>query len=243
MDTATKLKVLQLRTQTENQLGMSFTLNLANILPTIQTYFTSKNNSYGILTTFWVDGEAQFFQINPSVQEFVEFGLREEQFVYLPEKIKCRKDPYFKCYFKLLENANFSECPSKCMPHSTKRNMKKSKLCPIGSKDMKCAQKIAYELRKSGQCEQRACSITQYSGKLTYEGKPLMDSSKAATFVYYFLPPETKIIHEEYIIYDFVGMFGTFGGTLGLFLGFSFANCVSTLMKYLRQFIELFAKN
>ena len=97
-------------------------------------------------------------------------------------------------------------------------------------------------MRKSGQFERRACSITQYSGKLTYEGKPLMESSKAATFVYYFLPPETKIIHEEFIIYDFVGMFGTFGGILGLFLGFSFANCVSTLMKYLRQLIELLPK-
>ena len=222
---------------------LEFENETASKLPTIQAYFTSENNSYGILTTHWLDGEALLFQIDPYLHKFVEFGLREEQYVYLPEKLKCRKDPFSNCYFKMLQNANFSSCPSKCMPHSINSYQNNSKLCSIGSEEMKCAQNIAYELRKSGKCECRACSITQYSGKLTYEEKQIQETTQTATFFYYFLPPETKIIHEEYIIYDFVGMFGTFGGTLGLFLGFSFANCVSTLMKYLRHLIESLPKN
>ena len=44
--------------------------------------------------------------------------------------------------------------------------------------------------------------------------------------------PRTKTNYEEFIIYDFVGMLGSFGGALGLFVGFSFVGCISTFLKY-----------
>ena len=83
------------RKSTWHVINIEFDNKTVSKLPTVQVYLTSENNSYGILTTHWLDGEALFFQINPSIQRFVEFGLREEQFVYLPEKLKCRKKSLF----------------------------------------------------------------------------------------------------------------------------------------------------
>ena len=45
--------------------------------------------------------------------------------------------------------------------------------------------------------------------------------------------PSTKILnYEEYLIYDFNGMIGAVGGSLGMFLGFSF-------LDFLFSFIDL----
>ena len=37
----------------------------------------------------------------------------------------------------------------------------------------------------------------------------------------YFMPPETKKVAVEYLLYDLIGVIGAVGGTMGLFIGFS----------------------
>lgn len=41
------------------------------------------------------------------------------------------------------------------------------------------------------------------------------------------------IVEEEYEIYDFNGIVGTVGGSLGLFVGFSFLHCMLFFMSIL----------
>ena len=41
-------------------------------------------------------------------------------------------------------------------------------------------------------------------------------------------------VYEEYIIIDAMGMIGSVGGTLGLFIGFSFSNVINLLIGYLQ---------
>ena len=44
-----------------------------------------------------------------------------------------------------------------------------------------------------------------------------------------FVVTSEKISKKEYLIYDGIGMFGSIGGSLGLFVGFSFSkNCSTT---------------
>ena len=43
-------------------------------------------------------------------------------------------------------------------------------------------------------------------------------------------------VHEEYLIYDEVGMIGSVGGTFGMFIGFSFANIVSQILNLIEKF-------
>ena len=48
-------------------------------------------------------------------------------------------------------------------------------------------------------------------------------------------PPAMVTLHEEYLIIDFYGMVGVVGGTLGLFVGFSFFDVITRLMKFYQK--------
>ena len=47
-------------------------------------------------------------------------------------------------------------------------------------------------------------------------------------------------VYEEYKVYDFNGILGTVGGSLGLFVGFSFLDC---MLFILRNIGKLWWKN
>ena len=48
----------------------------------------------------------------------------------------------------------------------------------------------------------------------------------------YFMPPETKKVAVEYLLYDLIGVIGAVGGTMGLFIGFSmFGKYIYVLLK------------
>ena len=51
-------------------------------------------------------------------------------------------------------------------------------------------------------------------------------------------------VYEEYIIIDAISMIGSVGGTLGLFIGFSFSNVINIIIGYLQLFInKIYWKN
>ena len=81
----------------------------------------------------------------------------------------------------------------------------------------------------------KPCSILEYSGKLDYlELK--YDNPKNTMIVYLrFQSPEVLTIYEEYLIYDFNGMLGSIGGTLGMFVGFSFSSIIELLINLLKN--------
>ena len=48
----------------------------------------------------------------------------------------------------------------------------------------------------------------------------------------------TVVVSEEYLIYDSVGMIGSVGGSLGLFLGFSFLGLLSDLIDFVQRKLD-----
>ena len=48
---------------------------------------------------------------------------------------------------------------------------------------------------------------------------------------------KTQQIHEEYLLYDETGVIGSVGGTLGLFIGFSFRDIIIYLLDKFRNVI------
>ena len=54
---------------------------------------------------------------------------------------------------------------------------------------------------------------------------------------YRFAAPLKAKVFEEYVIYDVIGMIGLVGGTLGLFIGFSFSNVLTYMIQYLQSII------
>ena len=84
------------------------------------------------------------------------------------------------------------------------------------------------------QCEKHCSEIT-YSGKVTW----IIKSGKA-----YDVSWENKFasdnveIHEEYVLMDLTGVIGGLGGTLGLFIGFSFRDIVAWILQGLQKLFQ-----
>ena len=94
----------------------------------------------------------------------------------------------------------------------------------------------------------KSCKITQYSGKIISDSTTTFNyfeaDNKASYVKYQFDAPLYAKVYEEYIIVDAIGMIGSVGGTLGLFIGFSFSNVINVLIGYLQLFLnKIYWKN
>ena len=79
----------------------------------------------------------------------------------------------------------------------------------------------------------------KHCSKVRYEGKVALEVIKE-NFMYqgwsYEFPTDEVDVHEEYLMFDAAGLIGSIGGTLGLFIGFSFRDIVEVIFDYLRDF-------
>ena len=48
-------------------------------------------------------------------------------------------------------------------------------------------------------------------------------------------PQNKVIVNQEYLVYDSIGMIGSVGGTLGMFLGFSFLDITYSLINFVQE--------
>ena len=80
----------------------------------------------------------------------------------------------------------------------------------------------------------RSCSTIQYP--INYEMDYNLNETDAI-IQYKLSMPLVIQTNKEYIIFDAIGMIGSVGGTLGLFIGFSFSNVLTIIMEYLELII------
>ena len=76
----------------------------------------------------------------------------------------------------------------------------------------------------------RSCTYLQYDGK----AKPMytMNNANKISIIYWFGNQNDVKTFKEYLIYGVTDVIGFVGGTLGLFVGFSFLDSVMTIAKY-----------
>ena len=87
------------------------------------------------------------------------------------------------------------------------------------------------------------CSSLEYTGhptlKLKSQSKEISTEngtdSVNGEYVWSYKMASKVQVNEEYVVYDAIGMVGTVGGTLGLFIGFSFRDIVVILIDSLEQ--------
>ena len=83
-------------------------------------------------------------------------------------------------------------------------------------------------------CEKHCSEIT-YTGKVSW----ITRSSKAYNMSWENKFASDKVeIHEEYVLMDITGVVGGIGGTLGLFIGFSFRDIVVWILQRLKALIQ-----
>ena len=84
--------------------------------------------------------------------------------------------------------------------------------------------------------ENSLISISEFAGKRSFLIDHSLDNLHHKGFNLQF-QAKTQQIHEEYLLYDETGVIGSIGGTLGLFIGFSFRSIIINFFERIRNVI------
>ena len=86
----------------------------------------------------------------------------------------------------------------------------------------------------------KSCFALEYTGYVDYIGEKGSFYNPRTNGTYFSLSiryktPALATLHEEYTIIDSYGMVGVVGGTLGIFIGFSFIEVITFLMTFFQK--------
>ena len=152
-------------------------------LPTLKIYFTSENNSYGIISNRWLDGEIWELDINEldiNKNIYYELDLKAEKHIRLKTTSQCIDEvSFYECYGARILSDNFDYCPRKCIGFSIP--FIEPDIIPVCEtvNEMNCSNNLAYDLLEhiiSTNACPKACSILQYSGKITYTSGEILEN-------------------------------------------------------------------
>ena len=220
------------------------------ILPSVEIFQSSEENANGVIIDSWEDGKvfALYAEKNTDFYPIIQ----PEKYIYEPSKKKCRTQSFYECYSTFIFSTKFEEygnCSRKCFPvalpimDALDITMCKTKAeydCNFKLLE-KYLEKITIEM-----CP-RACTVLQYSETVIMGDRHKMfrpnESDYLRRYLYTLGKLQNVIVHKEYLIYDFIGVIGSAGGTLGLFVGFSFSSIIDTLMIFLQTRCSSFFEN
>ena len=180
----------------------------------------------------------------------IEFDLQENYLMidYAEENneyIKdCNEVAFFKCYATKIAESDEFKCPKKCVSlvhqsmvdiidHNVPRcGTDAEHYCMIGPDSVETVFKLKSTCQK--QCNNKGSKLVIKKSEYTY---PYLLGSKQIAVYLNFLP-ET-VHNKEYLIFDHIGMFGSIGGSLGLFLGFSLFGTLGMIVDFILKKVNL----
>ena len=167
--------------------------------------------------------------------------FKPEKHIHSKTKSECSEIPTYQCIVSKVLSKNFGDWDEskKCIPTGLMKMLHniKAQQCETTNEEFDAFLNIYNGYVYKYKCP-KPCSILEYSGKLDYwEPKYYSSKSSNNTMIIYlrFQSPEVITIYEEYLIYDFNGMLGSIGGTLGLFVGFSFSSAIELFISLLKR--------
>ena len=202
-------------------------------------YFTSEKNVYGITRRDWRDGEVYSITIAHGTKKDITLTVEKNI------NLQCSKETFYEYVASRLSKHNFDTCNNTCLMTSLPNDP--YPICPNYSEwldfvlqykikaELDCNWSLVRDLIKNitnNDEHLKACISTQYSG-LFQES-----SGKETELKYKFALPLKAKVYEEYFIIDSIGLIGSVGGTLGVFIGFSFSNLIIFIMKYMQTLME-----
>ena len=161
---------------------------------------------------------------------------------HLEKVSKCSPNSFYECYAALIKASEFKNRTRKCLPKSLGRlrSVKKKvdlsdiPICQNSEEENDAREHLVNDIFyvESYECLE-SCVSREYTGKVDYEGT----NNDLYTFgmTTRFARPYKMTVFEEYLLYDFNGLVGTVGGTLGLFIGFSFYDVILKITNYLKM--------
>ena len=187
--------------------------------------FTSKNHSILSLDQNNLD------VLNPFEME-IDFSARATTIALKESKreliTNCNFDGFYHLCLaeEIVQKLNETQCPTKCTSVFL-NTLNDLPLCDTKDSENCIHNDWQIDTQKSCQIE---CKITEFTGKIRSNGKSQDNSTNI-----HILKPKMRIVTKEYLIYNEVGMIGTIGGSLGLFLGFSFYGAISDLLEFIKR--------
>ena len=165
--------------------------------------------------------------------------------IYL-EKYGCSHDSYYECFALHIKKSDFAGCPSKCLPESMKSlgriNLTYIPTCN-SENETACSWNHIYSDIFQNQLDDscpKPCEILEYTGKIDYiESKSVSETANDTLKLYLrFSRPFSMTVNEEYIIYDLIGVIGSAGGTLGMFIGFTFYDLIVRFTSFCEKIVN-----
>ena len=200
----------------------------------------SDDDTTGIVSGFWGNAE-------PMILANIQFN-NETTMLDLKETINkrilnCNKNELFQeCLATGLANMlKVSDCPGKCKPMVIKAYYDKfigtGETPPdcINIEDENCLIQYVEKISEPviSQCKSQ-CIVQDYSARsVNIREIPLSLKDGERADLCLTSSTRSRILVQEYEVYDTAGMIGTVGGSLGLFLGFSFYGVFSDGMDIL----------
>ena len=214
-------------------------------LDTIAIYFTSEENLYGITKRNWKDGKVYPISITKEYGRWKVVELGVEKHIKFDD---CSEYSFYECAGTKISKSDFSNCSVACMP-ITFPSVSYPPQCKNYESwfedhdgddcaECNCNWNIINEIIKNiefnNECP-RTCSTIQYP---VFHEMDYQEEGDSAIIQYKFSIPLVVQANKEYIIFDAIGMIGSVGGTLGLFIGFSFSNVLTIIIEYLQLSID-----
>ena len=150
----------------------------------------------------------------------------------------CSKIAFFKCYATSFAESEEFKCSKKCFPfiyqllmdtidHKIPRcGTDAEHYCMMGTESLKTILKLKATCQK--ECNNKGSKLLI---KKSEEAYPYHLGSKQIDVRFKILPE--ILYYKEYLIYDDIGMFGSIGGSLGLFLGFSLFDTLCMVVDFI----------
>ena len=156
----------------------------------------------------------------------------------------CSKIAFFKCLATSFAESEEFKCSKKCIPflHQLLMDTIDHKIprcetdvehyCMMGTESLKTILKLKATCQK--ECNIKGSKLLIKKSKGTY---PYHLGSKQIDVRFNILPQ--ILYYKEYLIYDDIGMFGSIGGSLGLFLGFSLFDTLCPIVDFILKKVNL----
>ena len=193
-----------------------------------------------------IDGEALIYSVPKGLG--VTTSLRPEKIQYLEDISGCRTKPYNEILFSEVSDMDLKNsqkklenCSKVCRPgqnyygKNLEKIIAKFPICTNKS-DENCFYKLIEKAREK--IIVQPCTKVQYRGQ--DQKHSLERGNKMITFFYNFDSPQRMRTYKEYLIYDGFAMIGAIGGTLGLFIGFSFSDFIWLVLTYFSSCLNKF---
>ena len=184
---------------------------------------TSLQNSPGIVYETWKDGKA--LMVTLTKNSMARYYIQPEQYEFLGYAEKCQEESFYGCIALQLQMNGLNNCSKKCMPRIFS-NLGINYSIPFchsnDTESEQCALDIGWGMVDHvipTNCK-KSCSNLRYFGEIAgiipYTKKKV---NNWYGFSYILTNDEfTSKVFKEYLIYDFIGMIGSVGGTLGMLL-------------------------